>query len=305
MLESVQIPYREIEYQRWLPMEVTAMLRYPAVIKMISEEGQWLKSYCQHRKIDGIISDNRYGLHHHEIPSVCITHQLHIQPGKLSFIKPFLSKLTRSYLSPFHQIWVPDFSGPFSLSGSLSHPPLPSYPIKYVGVLSRFNGMDEPKHENVTYSVAFILSGPEPLRTVFENCCIEIAGKLDAPSVIIRGTNKPVNSTIPDSCHVINMADTQQLYQTVQQAACVVSRAGYSSIMDWYSLKKKAVLVPTPGQTEQEYLARHLHRSGFFHFVKETELTAQAIKSASFSSHEVKQQSVLPSTIHGWLQELS
>ncbi len=306
MLESVQIPFREIEYHRWLPMEVTALVRYPLFVKMIDEEHRWLKSFCQQRKIDGIISDNRYGLFHPHIQSVCITHQLYIKPGRLTFLQSWVNKQTRAYLKHFHQIWVPDFSGPFSLSGRLSHPPLPSCPIKYIGVLSRFNGMDESKHINVAYAVAFVLSGPEPLRTVFENRCLKIAEKLNAPSVIIRGTNKPVNNnTIPDSCHIMNIANTQQLYQAVQQAACVVSRAGYSSIMDWYSLKKKAVLIPTPGQTEQEYLARHLHKSGLFHFVKENELTALAIKSASFASHGVKQQPVLSGIIHGWLQELS
>jgi predicted glycosyltransferase len=304
MLETVEVPFSEIKYHRWLPMEVTAMARYPAVVKMIDEEHRWLKSFCRQRTVQAIISDNRYGLFHPHIQSVCITHQLYIQPGRLLFLKPLLNRLTQAYLKNFHQIWVPDFSGSFSLSGSLSHPPCPTYPIQYIGVLSRFNRINEPKHENVTYSVAFVLSGPEPLRTVFENRCIEIARNIKGTSVIIRGTNKPLNNTVPNNCHVINIADTQQLYQTIQQAACVVSRAGYSSIMDWYVLNKKAVLVPTPGQTEQEYLARHLHRLGLFYCVKETDLTEEAIQRAFFASLEVKQQYVLNRIIHEWLQAL-
>lgn len=303
-LERVEVPFRKIEYHLWQPMVVTAILKYPVFVKMIEEENLWLKSFCQHRKIDGIISDNRYGFYHTEIPSVCITHQLYIQTGNIPFFNSLLNKLTSAYLRPFQQIWVPDFSDHFTLSGSLSHPPLASYPIKYVGLLSRFNGLSKPQQENIAYSVVFVLSGPEPLRTVFENRCIEIAAKLGAPSAIIRGTNKPLKPTIPDGCHVINMANTQQLYQIIQQSACVVSRAGYSSIMDWFVLKKKAVLVPTPGQTEQEYLSKHLRMLGLFHLVKESELTVQAIQRASFISHEVNQQSTLSNVMYEWLKEL-
>lgn len=303
-LETVDVPFRKIEYHLWQPMVVTAILKYPVFLKMIEEENQWLKSFCKLRKINGIISDNRYGFYHRNIPSVCITHQLYIQTGNIPFVKPLLNKLTRAYLRPFQQIWVPDFPGHFNLSGTLSHPPFESYPIKYVGLLSRFNGISTSRQEDLAYSVAFVLSGPEPLRTVFENRCIEIAAKLNAPTIIIRGTNKPLKSTIPKGCHVIDMADTKQLYQIIQQSACVVSRAGYSSIMDWYALKKKAVLVPTPGQTEQEYLSKHLSRLGLFEFVKESELSVQAIQRASFTSHQVNQQSTLSNVVYEWLQQL-
>jgi UDP-N-acetylglucosamine:LPS N-acetylglucosamine transferase len=43
----------------------------------------------------------------------------------------------------------------------------------------------------------------------------------------------------------------------------VISRAGYSSIMELASLQKPAILVATPGQTEQEYLAERLSKKGF------------------------------------------
>ncbi len=304
-LESVQVPYREITYHPWLPMGITAILKYPSFRKMIADEHQWLKKFCTQKKVDGIISDNRYGIYHPDIPSVCITHQLYINAGSFSFLQPFLNKLTYKYLKPFDEIWVPDFFGPFTLSGKLSHPPISTYLIKYIGPLSRFDGMHQIYDEtNIKYAVVFVISGPEPHRTTFEKRCIEIVKKYKKPTIIIRGTKNPMKFEVPESCTVINLADTQQLFQTLQQSALIVSRSGYSSIMDWYILKKQAILVPTPGQTEQEYLAKHLQNLGFFQFIYETALNENVLLNFSPAYPDINQPNNLSKIIQEWLQKL-
>ena len=303
-LESVPVPYHEIRYHSWLPMEITALMRYPSIRKMIAAEHQWLLSFCRHRKIDGIISDNRYGLYHPSIHSVCITHQMYVQPGRWRFIQPLLNQITHSYLKPFRQIWVPDFEGPFNLSGSLSHPTLLSHNIQYIGPLSRFWEFKIPRVENYTYKVAFIISGPEPHRTTFEKACLKITKELNLPSVIIRGTDTPMKEIVPDCCKIIHIADTEQLFQIICQSEQIVSRAGYSSIMDWYALKKSALLIPTPGQTEQEYLSKYLKQTHLFYSVHENELTADVLTKALDQPPYETNKTMLSSVIHNWLCEI-
>jgi predicted glycosyltransferase len=55
-----------------------------------------------------------------------------------------------------------------------------------------------------------------------------------------------------------NHLQAKKLNEEMQKAAWIISRTGYSTVMDIIKLKKKSILIPTPGQTEQEYLGRHL-----------------------------------------------
>ena len=48
---------------------------------------------------------------------------------------------------------------------------------------------------------------------------------------------------------------TELLQWYMQEAREIVCRSGYSSIMDLHTIGRKAHLIPTPGQTEQIYLA--------------------------------------------------
>jgi predicted glycosyltransferase len=59
---------------------------------------------------------------------------------------------------------------------------------------------------------------------------------------------------------VFNHLPADELRQEIERAEWVISRCGYSTIMDLVALQKKALLIPTPAQTEQEYLAAYLHR---------------------------------------------
>ena len=53
------------------------------------------------------------------------------------------------------------------------------------------------------------------------------------------------------------------LEEKMKKASLVISRCGYSTVMDLATLQKKSILIPTPGQTEQEYLAGHLMQKNF------------------------------------------
>jgi predicted glycosyltransferase len=55
-----------------------------------------------------------------------------------------------------------------------------------------------------------------------------------------------------------NHLPAEELNKEIAMAEYVISRSGYTTVMDLVKLKKKSILVPTPGQTEQEYLAGYL-----------------------------------------------
>src|SRR6185503_2191019 len=206
--------------------------------------------------------DNRYGLYHENIFSVFITHQLRIKSslGKLS--EDVLQKWNYRLISKFNECWVPDEKGEDNLAGELSHPAkLPSIPVKYIGSLSRFK---KPGDGEVKDHLLVILSGPEPQRTILENRIIDQIVKYPGTATIIRGLPGEKN-ILPstNTIHFYNHLTTEELNKEMMKAEFVIGRSGYSTIMDIAALQKKSILIPTPGQTEQEYLADHLMKKQF------------------------------------------
>jgi predicted glycosyltransferase len=189
-------------------------------------------------------------LYHSNAECIYITHQLNIQAGWLSSIA---NKVHHHYIKYFNQVWIPDFEEQAkSLAGLLSR----NHTLKnvtYIGPLSRL----EPSTailEDLDY--LFLLSGPEPQRTILETALFETASKSNKSICMVRGSNVPQAVRSNTSVSVINYATSDQLSNLMQRAKTIVCRSGYSTLMDLSALhKKKIVLIPTPGQREQEYLA--------------------------------------------------
>jgi uncharacterized protein (TIGR00661 family) len=152
---------------------------------------------------------------------------------------------------------VPDVKEENNLSGDLSHPEkMPDIPVHYLGALSRFNVNDEKKSED---HLLIMLSGPEPQRTILEDQLIEQLKHYKQTVVFVRGL--PGNTelpTVPANVTIKNHLPAAALQTAISNASFIVSRCGYSTVMDIMSLHKRSILIPTPGQTEQEYLAEHL-----------------------------------------------
>lgn len=253
LLEGYRVQYahskRALLYQ--------LLRQVPHILRIIRHENSWLKEAVIKHKIDLIISDNRYGLYHPDLHSIFVTHQLLIKT-------PFLERVLQSFnyllINKFNECWVPDNKEGHTLSGILSHPiMLPSVPVKYIGILSRFNA--EPPLSLKQNKILILLSGPEPQRTLLENI---LTAQLDIEQdvVIIRGLPGEVK-TIPNVRNVkfINHLPAKKLEKEIKQSSLIIARAGYSTIMDLITLKKQSILIPTPGQTEQEYLGGHLNKN--------------------------------------------
>lgn len=232
------------------------MLQSFKILIRIKQENRWLRSFLTTQRVDGIISDNRFGLHAEGIPTVFITHQLQIKTGLGKWADSIVRRWNYGPIERFTACWVPDKAGEPSLSGELSHPPqMPALPVRYIGALSRLAACPTPGKAGLL----IILSGPEPLRSIFEQLLLEQLTHYNGQVVMVRGL--PLSTTLPDApahCRLLNHASAQTLQSLICDAELVISRCGYTTVMDLFLMGKKSILVPTPGQAEQEYLAGHL-----------------------------------------------
>lgn len=239
----------------------------PHIARTIASEQKWLLHICATRQIDGILSDNRYGLFHSSVPSVIITHQLRVLTGMGNIADRAVQKLHYRYLDRFNEVWVPDVQGDDNLAGKLSHTTIQPHRTKYIGLLSQF---DESPSENAGGPLTILLSGPEPQRSNLSGILWQQIMHHKENVVFIEGSEQAATPLhIPSHITYHKRLAGTKLAGVLQQAGTIVCRSGYSTIMDLIRLGKQAVLIPTPGQTEQEYLAKHLSKQGLFTSVKQ------------------------------------
>lgn len=262
-LPCIQLPAYNVKYSRTaggLPWKLA--LQLPKILFTIWKEHKVMMQAVATYGIDRIISDNRYGLWHTQRPSVIITHQVHIQVPFSSIVQGIVNRLHHRLIRRFSVCWIPDthqhdFGGRLTLTANLS------IPCTYLGPLSRF-AVAPKQNINSDYWL-FLLSGPEPQRTFFEKKILSQCHTLKERVILVRGCEgKPVTSSIPSHWIVYDLLHQQALEPLLKAAKGVICRSGYSTLMDIAVLGKKAGLVPTPGQTEQEYLADYwANRDGY------------------------------------------
>lgn len=237
------------------------LLQSQKLFSIIKKEHKWLQEIVATHKIDAVISDNRFGLYHPGIPCVFITHQLTIKSPFGKWTERLLQKRNYKYINRFTQCWVPD-NKDGSLAGDLSHPAqLPAIPVQYTGTLSRFQKNNVAAIKD---HLLIVLSGPEPQRTLLENILLPQVSQYNGTATVVRGL--PGNHNIIPSTNMIrcyNHLSSGELNIEMEKADFVISRSGYSTVMDLAALQKKSILIPTPGQTEQEYLGDYLSKKGW------------------------------------------
>jgi UDP:flavonoid glycosyltransferase YjiC (YdhE family) len=221
------------------------------------KEQQLLQEIQATEKFDVIISDNRYGLYLQDVHSILITHQTQLKTPLLS---GFINRQLQKWFTKFNEVWVPDFEGSL-LSGELSNGELKQK--KYVGILSRFT---HDESMPIVYDCLYLLSGPEPQRTALEkNLSLTLSEREETKkNVLVRGTKQASKISFPSNVKVIDFATTVELQQLLNSSKYIICRGGYSTIMDVVAVKKSALLIPTPHQYEQEYLAKYLSEKKTF-----------------------------------------
>ena len=266
-LKSVEIPSFKMKYSAGKSQVWAVIKAFPKLIYYSIREHRALKRIVEEENIDFIISDNRFGLYHKSVPSAYITHQLLIKlPKGWTWLEPFVAFVHRCIINKFTECWVPDFEEMSeSLAGELSHPNKKPRNVKYIGVLSRFNLSERSVGTHgscVRNQILVILSGAEPQRTIFENELLTSLQNNPSENIIlIKGKIEAEQKiTKVGKVTVYNYMNTEELQENILKADKIICRSGYSSIMDLHALGKlqNATLIPTPGQTEQEYLAEYI-----------------------------------------------
>jgi len=256
-LHFLPLPGYRVRYAKTgLGLAAALAQQVPRLLKSIKAENAWLQKKVEQYEIDAVISDNRYGLHHPAVISVLITHQLQIQTPLGRLGNQLLQRFHYKYINRFNACWVPDYEAAPGLAGALSHPDKkPAVPLTYLGSLSRFgNVVDHLQHY-----VLVMLSGPEPQRTLLEQQLLAQLKSYGKPVLFVRGLPGTVGlPPVPYHVNIMNHLGASALQQALEGAQLVIARAGYSTVMELMALQKKSILIPTPGQTEQQYLAKHL-----------------------------------------------
>ena len=252
------------------------ILQFPKILLSAFKEHRWLKKTVREKSIDIVISDSRFGIYHHAVPCIYITHQLTIKTGN-SFTERLAQKMHYHFINKYTACWVPDAAGEYNLAGDLSHPPkMPKTRVEYIGPLSRFEKTVGTKK----YGLAIILSGPEPQRTIFEDLILKELEQYSGTCIFIRGLpgNADIKPCGNEKIEIHNHLSAPALSEAIQRSDLVICRGGYTTVMDLVKLQHKAILIPTPGQTEQEYLADYLSSRHYFYSMEQDKFSLAVVE---------------------------
>ena len=313
-LTFVELPGYDIIYDKNRALTMLRLIKaIPKILIRIKRERAWLSRFIALMKPDLVISDNRYGLALPGVFCVFVTHQLRIRTSFGRLADALLQRMNYRLIGHFSRCWVPDTEAGEGLAGALSHPArMPGITTKYIGWLSRFgkisqqveqvsrdpmdnvspgsdpNGVDTADTDRQVDApdLLILLSGPEPQRTLLEARIIaQAGGGMPAHSpghpchmVLVRGlpAGGPALPHIPPGLTAYDHLPAAELGSLMRKARLIVARSGYSTVMDLARLGKRALLIPTPGQSEQEYLGPFLAARG----------RALCVKQSAFSLHE-------------------
>ncbi len=256
-LRFIEFPSYSVYYAAGKSQVGAMIFNFPNIISGIFREHFWLRDLLQSEHFDQVISDNRFGMWNKRVHSIYLTHQLMVKmPMNLRFLEPLAHLIHKAFINRYDECWIPDREENGGLSGDLAHKYRLPCNAKFIGTLSRFQGMGNTI-PNTDYEQVAVISGVEPQRTIFEKSLIEKYCNSAKKTLLVCGQpqterkeNKIGNLTV-----VSHLSDFE-LAAVLLGTKKIICRSGYSSIMDLDALNclPKAELIPTPGQTEQEYL---------------------------------------------------
>lgn len=271
---SIELPAYNVTYpKKGKHFKLKLIKDSPKLIKAIKAEKKATKKIIELHNISGIISDNRLGVYSKKVPSVFITHQLNVLSGITTWLS---TKLHQKAISRFDECWVPDNEREPHLSGKLGHANSFEIPTKYLGPLSRFTKNDL----KITTDLMVLLSGPEPQRTLLEDKLFDELKTYNGRIVFVKGVMEK-EQTISENGNmtIYNFMTSELLEKTINESRLIISRSGYTTVMDLAKLKKHAFFIPTPGQFEQEYLAFRLTEKGFVPSCNQDDFTINLLEN--------------------------
>lgn len=276
-LNTSEIRYSKTGFNFW-----ELIIQLPKFLKNIRREKKAARRLFKKYRPELIISDNRYGFRRKNCNSVFITHQLSpLLPSSFSSLQTLVWPVHARIIKAFDKCLIPDFPGQNNLSGKLSHGFALPQKYEFIGPLSRFSRQPNPSTPETKKYIFIIISGPEPQRSIFFKLVLKQARGLEKQVQIVSGLPAEKQSYASKNIRVNSHLNSGDMASAIYHADYVVARSGYSTVMDLFALKKKAVLIPTPGQTEQEYLARRLSKMHVFLSRRQDNFSLSEIDSAA------------------------
>lgn len=271
-LQSIVLPSYHIEYPKnGVFFKLKMVANSPKMLAAMLSEKKLIKEIIKEHNISGIISDNRLGVRNKKIPSIFITHQLNVMTGNTTWLT---SKMHQYIIKKYDECWVPDVNTIPNLTGKLGHLEENIKTVKYIGPLSRLHKKSLEKK----YDLMVILSGPEPQRTFLEEKLIVELDNYVGKIIFIKGKIE-VKQIIETRNNITfyNYMNSQELENSFNESEFILCRSGYTTVMDLAQLEKKAFFIPTPGQYEQEYLAKKYKKEGLVPYCKQEKFTVEKL----------------------------
>lgn len=260
-LESYTLPAYHIKYSKSFT-GLKIVLQSPKILRATWAEYKVTAKIVEEYRPDLIVSDNRFGVRHPNVRSVVVTHQVALI-SPIALLTPIARVMNRCYLNRFDAVWIIDHVDR-RLTGDLSNPKGLQNP-QSLGVMTRFS---PPTQSMVNErQLLVILSGPEPQRTLLEEKLLSVLRQLDYTFLLVRGSTTQLSQKWHEEKReglILDLVESDLLNQLINTSQLIITRTGYTSVMDLDILEKVSILIPTPGQPEQEYLGRHLRQSPLF-----------------------------------------
>ena len=255
-LPIVRLPGYGITYPRHRLLGLHIWLQWPRIAFRLKKERKRVKKIVDEYAIDIIISDNRFTCLTDDTYNVYITHQLTV---KSAFGEKIATEVHKRYYERFNEVWVPDAEGKRNLSGRLGHDTEAEVPVKYVGPLTRFHPPELLNMRPKKWWLVAMLSGPEPQRSILEKKLLAELAKFTEDTLLVRGIPGEESDQEHPYPHVtmVNHLADRELEEELLSTQFVLCRPGSSTLCDLSALGISPIVVPTPGQTEQEYLAAY------------------------------------------------
>lgn len=270
-LRTVELPSYNIQYSKiGFLLKWKLLSSFFSIRKAVKQEQNIVSKLVKSEKFVGIISDNRFGVYHKGVPSIYITHQLQVLSGVTTFFSTFFHQ---RIISKYHSCWVPDYEGDLNLSGALSNRKNNKIPVSYIGNLSRFKFLKN----TIKYDILVLLSGPEPQRSLLENKMLKELKNFKGKILLVRGSLDCVQNK-NNSFDSVDYLLSEDLEEVISASKFVIARSGYSTIMDLAKMNKKVFFIPTPGQTEQIYLAKNLQNKNIAPYCSQEVFNVQSLE---------------------------
>lgn len=268
-MEHMRIPGANIRYSKGQSQLWSMARQFPQMVRSVRAESALFDRIRQDLRLDAVISDQRFGLRSPDLPSVLITHQVF---PFTPIAQGALRKLNQRHMEKFHRCWIMDEAIAPGLAGELSHGRSLPANARYIGTVSRMSLTPNPSpkerggthQSDENHRIVAVISGPEPHRTLLDGILTEQLQRIDGRHLLVRGL--PAHAEHQQAGNVLCVPHMSggELANAMASAELIVSRSGYTTLMDLVALGRSALVIPTPGQAEQEYLGDLHGRTGRF-----------------------------------------